>query len=413
MKKFLSILLSFSFILSLSLYSCQTKPNSDNNNDNKEPERDIEAENQAIREDAIFLLNDETYDPNNFVVKFLGDFYISGLKNTNLSSETYITYPTVYKTDDFLVHHKQDFQTVYQTVLNNMVYIIHKPSNGGKAYLADSTPYNKKSPINIFDVFDIDISSFYYVIKNPNIKVPTATHENISVSEDQKSVLFSNEYLKEIVYYSCLTLVNDRSELNDFLNKMTAKGGYLVDEQRAEVLVEGYLKSLGDVEISMTYIFDGKKPVSITSSLSSTVTTNSTPVKTVMKQEYTDMTYQNDELVSMNIAVSNDVAAEKTENGVKVEYTSSYVEKYFFELDNSIPKTITADIKYEETMTYLGKVETATATSSLSIKDNALALTTTVDNVVKDKIVATEVYFTVPDSITIPEDVYSALPKKS
>ena len=132
-----------------------------------------------------------------------------------------------------------------------------------------------------------------------------------------------------------------------------------------------------------------------------------------MKQEYTDMTYQNDELVSMNIAVSNDVAAEKTENGVKVEYTSSYVEKYFFELDNSIPKTITADLKYEETMTYLGKVETATATSSLSIKDNALALTTTVDNVVKDKIVATEVYFTVPDSITIPEDVYSALPKKS
>lgn len=413
MKKVLSILLAFSFLLSLSLYSCQTKPTSDNSNDNKEPERDIEAENQAIREDVIFLLNDETYDPNNFVVKFLGDFYISGLKNTNLSGETYITYPTVYKTDDFLVHHKQDFQTVYQTVLDNMVYSINKHSNKEPAYLSSTTPYNKNSPFNIFDVFNIDVSSFYYVIKNPNIKAPTATHENISVSEDQKSVLFSKEYLKEIVSYTCRNIVENKSELDDFLSKMSAKGGYLVDEQRAEVLVEGNLKSLGEVEISMTYIFDGKKPVSITNSISSTVTTNSTPVTTVMKQEYTDMTYQNDELVSMNIEVSNAVAAEKTENGVKVEYTSSYVEKYFFELDNSIPKTITADIKYEETMTYLGKVETATATSSLSIKDNALTLTTTVDNVVKDKIVATEVYFTVPDNITIPEDVYSVLPKKS
>ena len=413
MKKVLSILLAFSFLLSLSLYSCQTKPTSDNSNDNKEPERDIEAENQAIREDVIFLLNDETYDPNNFVVKFLGDFYISGLKNTNLSGETYITYPTVYKTDDFLVHHKQGFETVYQTVLSNTIYVIKKPSDGREAFYSDSTPYNKNSPLNIFDVFDMDISSFYYVIKNPNIKVPTATHENISVSEDQKSVLFSKEYLKEIVSYTCRNIVENKSELDDFMRKMSAKGGYLVDEQRAEVLVEGNLDSLGEVKISMIYIFDGKKPVSITSSISSTVTTNSTPVTTVMKQEYTDMTYKNDELVSMNIEVSTDVAAEKTENGVKVEYTSSYVEKYFFELDNSIPKTITADIKYEETMTYLGKVETASAESSLSIKDNALTLTTTVDNEVKDKIVATEVCFTVPDNITIPEDVYSALPKKS
>lgn len=411
MKKLLSILLSFSFILSLSLYSCQSKPASDNSNDNKEPERDIEAENQAIREDVIFLLNDETYDPNNFVVKFLGDFYINGLKNTNLLSENQIIYPTVYKTDNFMVHHKQDFQTVYQTVLDNKIYIVKKPADGRDAFISSTTPYNKNSPFNIFDVFNIDVSSFYYVIKNPNIKAPTATHENISVSEDQKSVLFSEEYLKEIVSFTCRNIVESKSELDDFMRKMSAKGGYLVDEQRAEVLVEGNLDSLGEVKISMIYIFDGKKPVSITSSISSTVTTNSTPVTTVMKQEYTDMTYKNDELVSMNIEVSTDVAAEKTENGVKVEYTSSYVEKYFLELDNSIPKTITADIKYEETMTYLGKVETASAVSSLSIKDNALTFTTTVDNVVQDKIVATEVFFSIPDDITIPEDVYTALPK--
>ena len=82
MRRILSFLLTISLLLSLSLFSCENKTDNFQEDDEQE-ETELSDEDKALLDEIIFLLEDDTYDSDEFIGKFFGDFYINNFDSGN------------------------------------------------------------------------------------------------------------------------------------------------------------------------------------------------------------------------------------------------------------------------------------------------------------------------------------------
>ncbi len=401
MKKFLSVLLVFSLILSLSLFSCENK--SDNQKDDGD-EKELTAEEKAIMDDVIFLMEDDTYDPNELIGKFFGDFSIESFGSADLP------YSKIYKIGDVLAVEYPNSDTSYQIVKDSKLCTVFRTNDGTKLHLESEQEYPYDYPLSVFTAFGIDMSSVY----SPNEAAedePKVTYDSLSVSEDKKSVTFSDEYLKEVAKYLCGAFDASEKEIEKFADEMTARGVFTLDDQTAKFSFKGKIKSIGDLKMETSFSFVDKKPSALTSSITLTTESNGVPVTTTQEQKISDMSYENEELASLTVVTRTLANSKVTQNGVTVDATNIVNGNYSFRLTDSLPSFVFISVNAEEMVTYGKQTQTARSSVSLSFRDKIFTYNMSVNGIQQSYIDAEGMTFKAPENVTIPEDIYTVLPK--
>lgn len=403
MKKFLSVLLVFSLILSISLFSCENKP--DDQKDDGD-EKELTAEEKAIMDDVIFLMEDDTYDPNELIGKFFGDFSIESFGSADLP------YSKIYKIGDVLaVDYKNSSDTSYQIVKDSKLCTVYRTSDGTKIHLESEQEYPYDYPLSVFTAFGIDMSSVY----SPNEAAedePEVTYDSLTVSEDKKSVKFSKDYLKDVARYLCKSFEADDKEIDKFVKDMSASGVYTLDDRTVNFTIKGNIESIGDVEIKTSAAYSGdNEPSLISTSITITTEVNGAPVTTTQEQDISCNEYQNGELSKVSVSTRTIVKTEVTQNGVTIDVMNVTNGNYTFALTDSLPFYASIDVKAEQIMTYAGQSQRSNSSVSLSLRDKNFTYRTSVNGIQQSYIEAEVVSFRAPENTAIPDDIYTVLPK--
>lgn len=410
MKKFLSILLIFSLVLSTLLFSCEDKDKSKDKTDKEQEQEQTDDDKlekeKAILDSVIFLMEDDTYDTDNVVSKFFGDFVLDGFGSASEPISK------IYKVDDFLVVEYKDGDVVYQTVKDSCLYTVQRSAKTNEL-LVDEEEYPYDCPLSIFGAFGIDMSMVY---STEDVELteefPVATYDSLTVSEDQKSVTFSEDYLKQLARSLVSSFEPEDGEMQKFLSGMSASGVFSVLDQSIKFTIEGTLESFGDITCEVTMSFRDKKPYSVKGVVSLTTESEGIPMIITQENEIHNMIYdRNDELISLRVINRSTEEYQYNYDGVAVDYSSSFVENYLFTLENAAAKEFQGFIDINETISASGQTQKATASVQLILGTASMSYSSIVNGEEEDRIEADHVSLQTPENVTIPEDVYNVLPK--
>ena len=123
------------------------------------------------------------------------------------------------------------------------------------------------------------------------------------------------------------------------------------------------------------------------------------------------MEYENDELVSLTVESRNLTNSKATQNGVTVDYSTSVIGVYDFILENSAPATLNVMVNANQTISYAGQKQESSSSLTLFVKDNNLTYDLSANGLQQAYIAAEGFTFSTPENVTIPEDIYTVLPK--
>ena len=410
MKRFLSVLLVLTLLLSMSLLSCESKPDNqkEDNEEEKEPVKELTAEEKAIMDDLIFLMEDDTYDTDELIGKFFCDFTIDRFDGADLP------YSRIYKSGDVLAVENKNNETNYQIVKNSKLCAVIRTNDGAKLHLESEQEYPYDYPLSIFTAFGIDMSSIYSPSEAAEDE-PEVTYDSLTVAKDKKSVVFSDEYLADVAKFLCSSIEPNKpsdDEMKKFVNEMTASGVYTLDDQTAKFSIEGAIESFGNIKLETSFSFEGKKPSSILTSISVAMENDGAIVNATNEVNIRNMTYENDELVSLTVEHRELTNLQSTEDSGTIEATFFTVGTYDFMLENSLPSSVSIMVNQEQN-TKINGTQAANSSSSLTffVKDNNLAYDISQNGLQQSYIAAEGVAFKAPDNVTIPEDIYTVLPK--
>ena len=406
MKKFLSVLLVFSLLLSSALFSCENKPDNKDDGDEKEkePARELTEEEKAIMDEVIFLMEDDTYDTDELIGKFFGDFYVDRFDGSDLP------YSKIYKVGDVLAIEYKNNETNYQIVKDSKLCTVTRTNDGAKLHLSSNEDYPYSYPLSVFTAFGVDMSSVYSTEESTE-EEPKVTYDSLTVSKDKKSVTFSDDYLKEVAKFICTAFEPTEKELNKFLDEMSASGVFTLDDQSAKFSFEGVMGDLGSIKMETSFSYKDKKPASLTSSITLTMESDGVPVTTTQENIIRNMEYENDELVSLTVESRNLTNSKATQNGVTVDYSTSVIGVYDFILENSAPATLNVMVNANQTISYAGQKQESSSSLTLFVKDNNLTYDLSANGLQQAYIAAEGFTFSTPENVTIPEDIYTVLPK--
>lgn len=411
MKKFLSVLLVFSLLLSSALFSCENKPDNDKDDEDekeKEPVRELTEEEKAIMDEVIFLMEDDTYDTDELISKFFGDFYVDSFDSGNNQDDNL---SKIYKIGDVLaVESKLAPETNYQTIVNSKLCTVNRTNDGAKLHLSNTEEYPYGYPLSIFTAFGVDMSSVYSTEESDE-EEPKVTYDSLTVSKDKKSVTFSDGYLKEVAKFICTAFEPTEKELNKFLDEMSASGVFTLDDQTAKFSFEGVMGDLGSIKMETSFTYKDKKPDSLTSSITLTMESDGVPVTTTQESIIRNMEYDNDELVSLTVVNRTITSSKYTQNGVEVDYSSVVIGNYDFMLENSAPANVVISVDAENNVSYAGFQQQSRSNLSFSVRNNLLSYNVSVDGLQQSYLFANYATFATPENVTIPEDIYTVLPK--
>jgi len=404
-KKLLSVLLVLSLTLSLSLFSCEKKSDNNKNDDSKEePTRELTAEEKAIMDEVISIMEDDTYDTNSVIDWFCGDFMVDGIQSQTMDINR------IYKIGDVLAVEKTNGETTYQTVRNSKLYTINRTNDGTKLNLENTQDYPYDYPLGIFTAFGIDMSAVY-VSDEATDKEPKVSYDSLEVSKDKKSVTFTKEYLDDLAKYVCSSLDAKEKEMNKFLKNMTASGEFTLKDQTAKINIEGNIKSVGDIKIEMCLTFKDSRPSYSASSISLTTESEGVPVTTTVEQELDHFVFNTDytALIGFDANVTTTTESEATQNGVVLKYTNSVKNTYKF---FSGPR---ANLDIEIVATQLvsagGQTQASTSDITLSYNSSSCWYKIRANKEYISGLNALSASFGTPQNVTIPEDIYTVLPK--
>ena len=407
MKRILSLLLILSLFLCLSLISCDNQID-DPRIDDEEEETELSAEDKALLDDIIFLLNDDTYDSSEFIGKFFGDFYIDSFDSGNDQDNNL---SKIYKIGDVLaVESKLSPETNYQIVVNSKLCTVNRTHDGAKLHLSNTEDYPYNYPLSIFTAFGIDMSSVYST-EESKIEEPEATYDSFIISDDKKSVQFSQSYLRSLAKYLCSSMEMSSEEMTDFLERAMMDSSFDVEKQKFSIVIESTIESVGDIKIETDATFEDKKPASMRTCITMNAVSDGVPVTTTQEQIMRNMKYENDELVSLTIENRSITNTEYTQNGVAVKYFTSVIGVYDFITEGGKPSSVSIMVNSDQNISYPGQSQETHASLNFLVKDGNLTYDLSSAGLQQSYLAAEGVTLTTPENVTIPEDIYTVLPK--
>jgi len=405
MRKLLSLLLVLSLLLCTSLFSCTDLPEKDkgdkddNEVNQKEPSKSPEDEEKEIKDMIIFLMQDDTYDPDDLVGKYFGDFYIDQFDGANPA------YSKIYKLGDTLGVEYPNNQTTYQITKNSKLFSIIRSKDGAVLNLQSEQDYPYAYPLSIFTAFGIDMSAAYSGEESADDE-PALTHDMITLSTTKNEAVFSKDYLDGIAKSLCASFELDDAALNKFLSEMSAVGIFNVVTMSADFSIEGSIDGVGKVKFETEFVFEKTKPSRITSSfqIDETVDGNPATNKVVTTQSFT---YNGKEMAS--VLIENQTIS--SQDSAALDYTTTIDSTYLFKLKDSKPEVFSIENKAMYTMTIAGLVQQSETVVGIKLGNKELTYKMTVDGVQQAEIIAKNAVINTPENITIPEDIYTVLPK--
>lgn len=408
MKKFLSMLLGLLLILSGLLISCEDKGEDENSREQENSDGSEQAETleKSILDGVIFLMNDDTYDPDDVISKFFGDFMIDGFNSTDLP------YKRIYKIGDVMAYEYSNGDVDYQIVSEHKIHTVQKFANTNECChpLLEEYPYDY--PLSIFSVFGIDMSMIYSTEEVDSDKMPVASYDALILSDDCKSVTFSDAYLKDLGRYICDVFELDEAGMDKFVDSMSAGGGYSVSDQTFTFVIEGTMEGLGTLRVDMEMSYTGKKPSAAKTCMTLATEMDGLPIIVTQESEIKDMIYdKDDKLISLRYINRNLEECKYSYEGESVDYSFSVIEDHVFTLENSFPKEFQIMIETEELMSASGETQTSTSAVTFVLTPTFLSYSASVDGQAVGHIIANSVTLTTPDNLTIPEEVLAVMPK--
>lgn len=403
MKKLLSLLLVFSLLLSLSLLSCEKKTEKPKDEgEEKEPTREITAEEKAIFDDVIFIMEDDTYDTNEFIAKFFCDFSIDQINTPDLP------YSRIYKIGDVVALENLNGETTYQKVIDGKLHHVYRTNDGAKLYLEKSEEYPYSYPLSVFTVFGIDMSQVYSA-SEPEQDEPMLKYEDLYLSEDKKSVTFSDDYLEDLAKYLCVSLDPSEKEMKEFLKNMKAEGVYTIDDETVKFTIEGKFKTLGEIKLEASYTQKDGKPSEISMTMSMSVDQDGVPITTTIEHNISGMTYaESGELKHLVVQTKSTTEYQVEQNGVTVDYEIFSRGIYRLGLVDNAPKYIDVDIRTESKARYLGQFQNSISILSVRTDSDELYYNLNIGDIIDFRV---KFSFGTPQNVTIPEDIYTVLPE--
>jgi len=390
----------------ISLFSCNTTDKNDSQDDDHDGE--ISAKDKEIMDEVISLMEDDTYDTDAFIAEFFGDFSIGRFDSGNNQDANL---SKMYKIGDVLaVENQKAGETTYQIVVDSKLCSVYRTNDGAKLHLESSTDYPYEYPLSIFTAFGVDMSLVYSTEESPKDE-PKLTYDSLSVSKDKKTVTFSKDYLKDVAEYLMSSLEPSDKQMKDFLADAKLSGSFDVERQLATTVIEGKMDEIGDVKIEAGFEFKDQKPISLLSAFTLTADVDGVPVTTTQENIVRNITYENDKIISLTVENRNTTSSKYTESGVDIDFSSNEVGIYDFATKNSVPDYVNIRVDAQNKVSYSGQTQESSSSLSFAVSDGILVYELSADGLQQAYLAAEDVAFKAPSDVTIPQDIYTVLPK--
>lgn len=400
MKKFLSILLIFSLLMSMSLFSCENKSdNKKDDDDEKEPTEELTAEEKAVLDRILENMSesDSSFSYEDFVDDFFGDFYIK-----RFDSSTGIV--DMFKKNGYVVTNKTNNESLYQTLQNGKLCTVNRYNGGQSQRLNPKEDWPYAYPLSIFTAFGVDMSGVYST-ETSDVQEPTLTLEDLSFSKDKKTVKFSDRYIKELATALTASFEFTNSELEEFLSSMDASGEYTLSEEKYSFNICGEIESQGKITINASYTYKNCVPHSSEVEIS----LEKDDILTSMKMGQRDMKFENGKLVDITLESTQNIVQTIVSQGVSMKTTTVKKSTYGFETEGGVPSNIMINVNADVTAEYAGQKQTSNSTLIFWVVDGNLTYDVSSDGLQQSHIAAEGVVFETPANKTIDSDVINLI----
>lgn len=397
MKKLLSIILVMSMLLTLALTACTGNTQNNDKDDQKEEEKGPSKEEKALFDDIVNKTNGSYFSFDEFIDDFFGDFTISKFDASSGIVD-------MFKKDGFVVTNKTNNESLYQTLKGEDLYTALRSTDGAKLHLQSKEHWPYAYPLSIFSAFGVDMSGVYST-DEPEVEEPKITADDLSLSDDKKTVVFSDSYAKAFAKTITVSMDLTKSETEDFLETMKASVEYSVSEEKFSYNIEGEVKSRGKIKVTASNGF--KNGVPDFAEMEMSMEKDETLVS--MKMLQNNLKIVDGKLTAATMVSTQTVVQNVVSQGVTVKSTTVKTSTYNFETAEGKPSKVTVEVNADSTAEYAGQKQTANSTLSFSVVDGNLTYSTSVNGQQQAYIAAEGVVFGTDPSKTIPSDVNTVI----
>ena len=397
MKKLLSIILVMSMLLTLALTACTGNTQNNDKDDQKEEEKGPSKEEKALFDDIVNKTNGSYFSFDEFIDDFFGDFTISKFDASSGIVD-------MFKKDCFVVTNKTNNESLYQTLKGEDLYTALRSTDGAKLHLQSKEHWPYAYPLSIFSAFGVDMSGVYST-DEPEVEEPKITADDLSLSDDKKTVVFSDSYAKAFAKTITVSMDLTKSETEDFLETMKASVEYSVSEEKFSYNIEGEVKSRGKIKVTASNGF--KNGVPDFAEMEMSMEKDETLVS--MKMLQNNLKIVDGKLTAATMVSTQTVVQNVVSQGVTVKSTTVKTSTYNFETAEGKPSKVTVEVNADSTAEYAGQKQTANSTLSFSVVDGNLTYSTSVNGQQQAYIAAEGVVFGTDPSKTIPSDVNTVI----
>lgn len=397
MKKLLSIILVMSMLLTLALTACTGNTQNNDKDDQKEEEKGPSKEEKALFDDIVNKTNGSYFSFDEFIDDFFGDFTISKFDASSGIVD-------MFKKDGFVVTNQKNNESLYQTLKGEDLYTALRSTDGAKLHLQSKEHWPYAYPLSIFSAFGVDMSGVYST-DEPEVEEPKITADDLSLSDDKKTVVFSDSYAKAFAKTITVSMDLTESETEDFLETMKASVEYSVSEEKFSYNIEGEVKSRGKIKVTASNGFKNGVPDFAEMEMSM----EKDEAFVSMKMLQNNLKIVDGKLTAATMVSTQTVVQNVVSQGVTVKSTTVKTSTYNFETAEGKPSKVTVEVNADSTAEYAGQKQTANSTLSFSVVDGNLTYSTSLNGQQQAYIAAEGVVFGTDPSKTIPADVNTVI----
>lgn len=397
MKKLLSLILALSMLLTLALTACTGNSQNDKKDDQKEEENELSKEEKKLLDDIVNRMNGSYFSFDDFIDDFFGDFSIAKFDASSGIVD-------MFKKDGFVVTTRTNNEALYQTLKGEDLYTALRSTDGAKLHLESKEHWPYAYPLSIFTAFGVDMSGIYST-DEPEVEEPELTVDDISLSDDKKTAVFSDEYVKAFAKTLTVSMDLTKTETENFLSTMDASGEYSVSEETFKLSIEGEVKSKGIIKAIVSYGFLNGVPDFAEMEIS--MEKDDTLASMKMLQDIIKI--EDGKLVAVTMKSTQTVVQTVVSQGIPVKTTSVKTSTYNFATENGKPSMVTVEVNADSTAEYAGQKQTGNSSLTFYVIDGNLTYDLSSNGKQQAYIAAEGVVFGTPEGKTIPSDVNSVI----
>ena len=305
-------------------------------------------------------------------------------------------------------------ESEYQALSQGKLYNISKASKTDKATLVSVEEAPQDMSLNIFSAFGIDMSAIYSFDAGEDElegDMPKLTYEDLDISEDRKTVTFSNDYLLALAKLIVKNIELEEHQEQSFLETMSVDGGYFPFEQKLRFKFTGTLVDLGELTIEMETDAKGQVINGTTSAVTIVAEVDGIKTTTTQRQAVSYMVSKEGEVYHVEISNKRIITVEDTKSqDPSVHHTE---ESLFakFTLENSMPSKFYVSETLNETVTTLDTQEQINVRTTFDFWGNSLNydIVSHSNSIIRIDMDLVTLY--VPGNVSVPQDVLELVPK--